>query len=175
MSMEISWKHDCLWYFQWKYQTKNYPNTTSPVNIIRIFAAQLKGRRIKWKRGRPEQKKESKVGKPEEQTVAENSLRIQIYRSRKSPQEIKLNFKGWIRFGTTQEMSEKEASREDWTIRVTAGKSCFLKRKYIAGSGMERTQAVGESKKLEYIIGFENVTGTSKFIQVRGLLKYNFN
>lgn len=71
MSMEISWKRDCGWYFQWKYQTKNYLNTTSPVNVIRIFAAQLKGRRIKWKRGRTEQKKESEGGKPEQQTVAE--------------------------------------------------------------------------------------------------------
>lgn len=173
MSMEISWKHDCLWYFQWKYQTKNYPNTTSPVNIIRIFAAQLKGRRIKWKRGRTEQRKETKVGKPMDQSVAESSLRIVIYRSRKSSQELKLNFKGWIRLRTTQEMSEKEASIEDWTIRVTAGKWCLPKRKYIAGSGMERTEAVGE--RLQYIIGFENVTVASKFIQVRGLLKYNLN
>lgn len=130
MSMEISWKHDCLWYFQWKYQTKNYPNTTSPVNIIRIFAAQLKGRRIKWKRGRTEQKKESRVGKAVERTVAERSERIQIYRSRKSSQELKLNFKGWVTLKTTQETSEKEASREDWTIRVTAGKSSLPKRKH---------------------------------------------
>lgn len=140
MSMEISWKHDCLWYFQWKYQTKNYPNITSPVNIIRIFAAQIKGRRIKWKRGRTAQKKESKVGKPEEHIAAESSLRIQIYRSRKSSQELKLNFKGWITFRTTQEMSKKEASREDWKIRVTAGKSCFPKRKHVTASGMEKKE-----------------------------------
>jgi len=40
---------------------------------------------------------------------------------------------------------------------------------------MERTEVAGESKRLEYIIGFENVTVTSKFFQVRGLLKYNLN
>lgn len=40
-------------------------------------------------------------------------------------------------------MSEKEASREDRTIRVTAGKSSFPKRTRIADSGMKRTKDWG--------------------------------
>lgn len=46
--------------------------------------------------------------------LADSSLNIQVYRSRKSSQKLKLNFKGWIRFRATQEMSEREASRMNY-------------------------------------------------------------